>query len=182
MQQACEEIRGGMLSLLGLTLEQAREVAEKSGLQVANINAPGQIVLSGAAERLGQAEAIAKEAGAKKCIPLNVAGAFHSSLMQSAAKRLEDFLADIPFQKPVVPVVSNVTARPHECDAAAIRRTMVQQVTGSVQWVETISYFEAQGVDAYTECGPGKVLTGLVKRIDNKASLTNIQGLSDIAL
>lgn len=182
MQQACEEMRGGMLSLLGLTLEQAREVAEKSGLQVANINAPGQIVLSGALEQMAQAEKIAKEAGAKKCIPLNVAGAFHSSLMQPAAKKLEDFLADIPFQKPVVPVVSNVTARPHESDAAAIRRTMVQQVTGSVQWVETISYFEAQGVGAYTECGPGKVLTGLVKRIDNKAALTNIQGLSDIAL
>lgn len=180
MQEACEQNRGGMLSLLGLTLEQAQVVAEKSGLEVANINAPGQIVLSGAADRIADAEAVAKELGAKRAIPLNVAGAFHSTLMAPAAAKLEAWLADIPFAAPQIPVISNVTALPHENDPDAIRATMVQQVTGSVRWVESVEYLRNQGVAAYTECGPGKVLTGLVKRIDNTASLNNIQGASDI--
>ena len=180
MQEACEQHRGGMLSLLGLTLEQAQVVAEKSGLEVANINAPGQIVLSGAADRIADAEAVAKELGAKRAIPLNVAGAFHSTLMAPAAAKLEAWLADIPFAAPQIPVISNVTALPHENDPDAIRATMVQQVTGSVRWVESVEYLRNQGAAAYTECGPGKVLTGLVKRIDNTASLNNIQGASDI--
>ncbi len=180
MQAACEETRGGMLSLLGLSLEQAQTVAEKSGLEVANINSPAQIVLAGHAERISFAEAAAKELGAKRAIPLNVAGAFHSSLMAPAAVQLEPFLAEIPFAVPCIPVVSNVTAKPHENNPDEIRRTMVRQVTGSVRWVETIDYFKAQGVASYTECGPGKVLTGLVKRIDNTAVLHNIQNASDI--
>ena len=180
MQEACEQIRGGMLSLLGLTLEQAGAVAEKSGLEVANINSPGQIVLSGPLDRIAAAESVAKEAGAKRAIPLNVAGAFHSSLMQPAALRLEPFIAGISFQAPRFPVVSNVTAAPHADQPDEIRRVMVKQVTSSVRWVETIEYFQTQNVASYTECGPGKVLTGLVKRIDNKAALNNIQGVSDL--
>ncbi|MDD2236666.1 MAG: ACP S-malonyltransferase [Kiritimatiellae bacterium] len=180
MQTACEKTRGGMLSLLGLTLEQAQAVAEESGLEVANINSPGQIVLSGPVDRIADAEAVAKERGAKRAIPLNVAGAFHSSLMAPAAEQLGPFLAEISFAAPRVPVVSNVTARPHANNPDEIRRTMVRQVTGSVRWVETIDYFKAQGVVSYTECGPGKVLTGLVKRIDNTAALHNIQNALDI--
>lgn len=180
MQEACEQTRGGMLSILGLSLEQVRILAEKTGLEVANINSPGQIVLSGLSERIVAAESVAKEMGAKRAIPLNVAGAFHSSLMQPAAERLEQFLSGISFQSPHITVISNVAARPHSANTDEIRRTMVRQVTNAVRWVETIEYFQSAGVDTYTECGPGKVLTGLVKRIDNKAVLNNIQGMSDM--
>jgi [acyl-carrier-protein] S-malonyltransferase len=181
MQEACESTKGGMISLLGLTAEQAAEVAEKSGLEVANLNSPVQTVLSGASDRLADAEAMALEAGAKRALVLNVAGAFHSTLMQPAADKLQAFLADIDFATPAVPVVSNVTARPHEADAAAMRAAMVRQVTSSVHWVESVEYMKAQGVSSYVECGPGKVLTGLVKRIDKTAQLLNIQAAVDLS-
>jgi [acyl-carrier-protein] S-malonyltransferase len=141
---------------------------------MANINSTEQIVLSGDKEKIAEAEKLAQAAGAKKTVVLPVAGAFHSPLMAPAAAILEQVLAGMTFQKPGVPVVSNVTARPHG-EPGDIKASMVRQVTSSVQWVGTIETFKAAGVTEYIECGPGKVLAGLIKRIDKDASSVSIQ-------
>jgi [acyl-carrier-protein] S-malonyltransferase len=179
MQAACEEQPAGMLSVIGLDLDTVRKIADEAGIEVANLNSPVQTVLSGPKEGIAAAEKLAQEAGAKRAIPLNVAGAFHSRLMRSAAEKLGAFIENIPFADPVLPVVANVNGRPHG-DAASIRQAMVDQVTSSVQWVETIEWIRGQDVNSYVECGPGKVLTGLVKRIDKAASLLNIQAQPDL--
>ncbi len=174
MQESCEERPGGMISVIGLSLEKAREVAASVGLEVANINSPEQVVLSGEKSRLPAAEEAAKAAGASRTVVLNVAGAFHSSLMCSAARKLEEKLKDVSLCQPRMPVVANVTGRPHESPVSIVA-TMVQQVTSSVRWVDTVRWFQEQGVVEYVECGPGKVLAGLIKRIDRNAIVHSIQ-------
>lgn len=174
MQEACEQEPGGMLSVIGLDVAALEPICEQTGLEIANLNSPGQTVLSGPRDVLAAAEALAKEAGAKRAIPLNVAGAFHSRLMKPAAERLGAFLEGIELSAPQIPVLSNVTGGPHE-GPEQIRTRMVEQVTGSVQWVSNISWMQENGVNSYIECGPGKVLRGLVKRIDKQAALHNIQ-------
>jgi [acyl-carrier-protein] S-malonyltransferase len=174
MQEACEEKASGMISVMGLSLDQAKAVCSAVGAEVANINSPGQIVLSAEKSRMGEIEKAAAAAGAKKCVVLNVAGGFHSSFMASAASRLESFLRDVKFASPTVPVVSNVSGAPHG-GPDDIRRRMVEQVTGSVQWISCIEYFSSKGVHDYIELGPGKVLGGLIKRIDSAAVISNIQ-------
>jgi len=174
MQEACEEQPGGMISVIGLSPDALRQVCEQSGVEIANLNSPEQTVLSGPRDRLPAAEQLAKAAGAKKVIPLTVAGAFHSRLMSSAARRLGEFLENITLHAGSMPVFSNVTGKAHD-SVEHIRTLMVQQVTSSVQWVADIQGMKGLGVQGYIECGPGKVLTGLVKRIDKDAALHNIQ-------
>ena len=181
MQDACEQSAGGMLSLLGLTAAQAAEVAARSGLEVANLNSPVQTVLSGPASHLADAEKIAGELGAKRIIVLNVAGAFHSSMMQPAADRLAAYLVDVPFAAgEKLKVVSNVSACPHGTDPEEIKALMVQQVTSTVRWVDSVEYMIAEGAEVFVECGPGRVLTGLVKRIDKTCKLINVREDADI--
>lgn len=180
MQEACEEKPGAMLSVIGLSSEALQQVCAKTGVEMANLNSPEQTVLSGPAEAIAEAEKEAKAAGAKRAIRLNVAGAFHSSLMKSAAQKLERFLAGVTFQPPSLPVLSNVTGKVHERDPNAIKASMVQQVTGSVRWVDCVGTMRAMGIDTYVECGPGKVLTGLIRRIDNEARLHNIHDLPSL--
>jgi [acyl-carrier-protein] S-malonyltransferase len=174
MQEACTERPGGMVSVMGLALSALEKVCAEAGVQMANINSTEQIVLSGDKDKIAVAEKLAQAAGAKKTVVLPVAGAFHSSLMAPAAVKLEQILAGMTFQKPAVPVVSNVTAKPHG-EPADIKVQMVKQVTSSVQWVSTIEGFKLAGVTEYIECGPGKVLAGLIKRIDKDASSMSIQ-------
>jgi len=174
MQEACDETEGGMVSVIGLSVQQCREVAQKAGVGVANINSDLQTVLSGQKDKIGDAARIATEAGAKKAIVLKVAGAFHSDLMKSAADKLEEFLANVKISTPSEAVLSNVEGRPHG-GPEEIKDAMVRQVYCSVRWCECIDWFKANGVDAYTELGPGKVLSGLIKRIDSGASVNNIQ-------
>ena len=174
MQEACEERPGGMLSVIGLALDQLQKVAVETGAEIANINSPEQVVLSGPKECIQAAEKMVKDLGARMAIPLNVAGAFHSSLMVSAAIRLEQFLAGIPFAAPSMTVISNVSGGAHG-SPEEIKKAMVQQVTGSVQWVSGVHWMKNQGITEYIECGPGKVLTGLIRRIDKPAVLHNIQ-------
>ncbi len=174
MQEACTEQPGGMVSVMGLALPALEKVCAEAGVQMANINSTEQIVLSGDKDKIAVAEKLAQAAGAKKTVVLPVAGAFHSSLMAPAAAKLEQILAGMTFQKPAVPVVSNVTAKPHG-EPADIKAQMVKQVTSSVQWVSTIEGFKQAGVAEYIECGPGKVLAGLIKRIDKDASSMSIQ-------
>jgi len=179
MQEACDERPGGMVSVIGLSLETARQVAASAGVEVANINSPEQVVLSGEKSRIPAAENAAKQGGASRTVVLNVAGAFHSSLMGSAARKLEEKLRSVSFSPPAMPVVSNVTGRPHE-SAAAMGPAMVRQVTSSVQWVDTVRWFQEQGVAEYVECGPGRVLAGLIKRIDRNAIVHSIQDVSSL--
>ena len=169
MQEACELADGAMLSVMGLERDALESIASQTGIQVANINSASQIVLSGERAGVEAAEPLCSEAGARKTVMLNVAGAFHSELMRPAADRLAEVLADTSFEAPSVPVVSNVTAEPHG-DPDSIRDLMVKQVTSSVQWVDTIEWFTNNGVAGVVEVGPGKILSGLVKRIDRSVS------------
>ena len=172
MQEACDEQAGGMVSVMRLTIEQIQGIAQQAGLTMANINSAEQIVLSGAKEGVAAAEAAVKAAGGRAVV-LNVAGAYHSPLMASAAVRLKDVLAGETFQVPDVPVLSNVTGKPHG-GPDAIRDAMVAQVTGSVRWLDSIQWCGANGVERYVEFGPGKILSGLIKRIAPAATALNV--------
>jgi [acyl-carrier-protein] S-malonyltransferase len=179
IQAACIANPGAMLAVINLDRAALEKIAAETGVTLANINSPDQIVLSGTAEGIAKAEVLCKEAGAKRALPLPVAGAFHSPLMQPAADRLAGFLETISLTAPCIPVLSNVTGKPHE-SVEAIRANMVAQITGSVRWVESMQWLVAQGVTEMIECGPGKVLAGLMKRIDKTVSVSNIGAISDL--
>ncbi len=174
MQESCEERAGAMLSVIGLAGNVLSKIAAAAGVEIANFNSPEQTVLSGPKDGIQQAEKMAVAAGAKRAILLNVAGAYHSSLMSGAARKLEQFLRSVVIRPPAMPVVSNVTGLPHGMPEE-IKREMVRQVTSSVQWVTSVQWLRQQGVQRYVECGPGRVLCGLVKRIHSGAALLNIQ-------
>ena len=178
MQAACEENPGAMLAVMNLDGDKLVEIAAEAGCYVANFNSLAQTVLSGTAGSIDTAEVLCKEAGAKRAVRLPVAGAFHSPLMQPAADNMNAFLADVALTESGIPVLSNVTAGVHE--AAAIRENMVRQITSSVQWVASVQKLVADGVEEIIECGPGKVLAGLIKRIDKTVSVRNIGQLTDI--
>ena len=179
IQTACVANPGAMLAVINLDRAALEKIAAETGVTLANINSPDQIVLSGTADGIAKAEVLCKAAGAKRALPLPVAGAFHSPLMQPAADRLAGFLETIQLNEPSMPVLSNVTGQPHE-SAAAIRVNMIAQITGSVRWVESMQWLVAQGVTEAVECGPGKVLAGLMKRIDKNVSVSNIGAISDL--
>jgi [acyl-carrier-protein] S-malonyltransferase len=179
IQAACVANPGAMLAVINLDRDALEKIAAETGVTLANINSPDQIVLSGTAEGIAKAEVLCKAAGAKRALPLPVAGAFHSPLMAPAAERLAAFLEGIHLNEPVIPVLSNVTGAPH-VNVEAIRAGMIAQITGSVRWVESMQWLSAQGVTEAVECGPGKVLAGLMKRIDKNVSVSNISGISDL--
>src|SRR5581483_259532 len=157
MQEACEVTRGGMAAVIGLDEGPTREVCATAGVELANLNCPGQLVISGASEKIAQACELAKARGAKRALPLTVAGAYHSALMASAKPKLASELAGVHWQTAKVPVVSNVTARPHG-GVEEIKGRLVDQVTSSVRWEESMRYLLAQGFTRFIELGPGKAL------------------------
>ncbi|WP_372797593.1 ACP S-malonyltransferase [Pontiella sp.] len=177
MQAACEENPGAMLAVMNLDGDKLVEIAAEAGCYVANFNSLSQTVLSGTAESIERAEALCKDAGAKRVVRLPVAGAFHSPLMQPAADKMNEFLSGIELGVPAKPVLSNVTAAVHV--PADIRENMVKQITSSVQWVASVQKLVADGVEEIIEVGPGKVLAGLIKRIDKGAAVRNIGQLTD---
>lgn len=178
MQEACENTHGSMAAIIGGTEEQVRELASAAGVDVANLNSPGQIVLSGEAAKIAQAVSLARDYGARKAVELQVAGAFHSHLMESAYLQLQKVLADTSIKSPDVPVVCNVDAQAVS-EPEAIRRTLAQQVTGSVRWIESVSYLlDHLDCTQFIELGPGGVLAGLVGRIRKGTPVTSI---SDVA-
>jgi [acyl-carrier-protein] S-malonyltransferase len=178
MQDAADAVASGMVSVLGLEREQVEALCRNAGqnetLQVANLLCPGNIVVSGhvgACERVAE---LATGAGAMKVIPLPVAGAFHTPLMDSAVARLTAVLADVPLKRPRIPVISNVDARPHE-DPVEIRELLVRQVCSQVRWEDSMRYLlDQQGITAFYEIGPGRVLCGLLKRIARKVPCENV--------
>jgi [acyl-carrier-protein] S-malonyltransferase len=168
MQAAVPVGEGAMAALLGVELDAAREIAESAAqgsvCQVANDNGGGQIVVSGAKAAVERAIEIAKQRGVKRAVPLPVSAPFHCALMQPAADAMRAALATTAIAAPKAPVVANVTAAP-VTEPEEIRRLLVEQVTGTVRWRECVAYMAEAGVDTFVECGAGKVLTGLLKRI-----------------
>ncbi len=181
MQDAAEATPGAMLALIGCDEDQANEVCEKARkggvLVCANFNAPGQVVLSGDAEAVARAEAVAKGSGLR-ATPLPVAGAFHSPLMDPAADRLAEALAAAPINADALaacPVASNVTAKPHERDAGSIRRRLAEQLTHPVRWAQGCQNLIADGIGtgaSWHELAPGKSLAGMMKRINRDIAVT----------
>jgi len=173
MQEACEATQGGMAAIIGLEEAATRQVCAETGVELANLNCPGQIVISGAADRMKTACDLAKARGAKRALPLPVAGAYHSALMAGAQPKLQAELARIPLATPTVPVISNVTAQPHGAPAEIAQR-LVQQVTSSVRWEDSMRYLLAQGFTRFIELGPGAALSGFLKRIDKNAQALSV--------
>jgi [acyl-carrier-protein] S-malonyltransferase len=173
MQEACEATQGGMAAIIGLEEQVTREVCAQAGVELANLNCPGQIVISGPTDRLAGACELAKTKGAKRAIPLAVAGAYHSRLMAGAQPKLQAALASVAIQPARVPVISNVTAQPHG-GPEEIRRRLIEQVTAPVRWEESMRYLLAQGFTRFIELGPGTALSGFMKRIDKSAQMLNV--------
>jgi [acyl-carrier-protein] S-malonyltransferase len=162
-----------MAAIIGLDEATAQKICEEAGVEVANLNCPGQIVISGAADKLPAACELAKTKGAKKTIPLTVGGAYHSALMASALPKLAAALDRVPIVPPRVPIISNVTGYPHS-SPDNIRQTLVRQVTSTVRWEASIRYLLAQGFTRFIELGPGTALSGFMKRIDKTAQVMNV--------
>ena len=173
MQEACDATRGGMAAVIGLDEAQTREVCAEAGVALANLNCPGQLVISGEADRIAKAVELAKARGAKRAVPLPVAGAYHSPLMAGAQPKLQNELAKMKLSPPSLSVISNVTARPHG-GAADIGARLVEQVTSPVRWEESMRYLLAQGFTRFVELGPGAALSGFMKRIDKNARMFNV--------
>jgi [acyl-carrier-protein] S-malonyltransferase len=173
MQEACEATHGGMAAVIGLDEGPTREICGQAGVSLANLNCPGQIVISGASDKIVHACDLAKAKGARRALPLPVAGAYHSPLMASAQPKLQAKLAGVAITAPAVPVIANVTARPHE-GPEAVRARLVEQVTSSVRWEESMRYLIAQGFTRFIELGPGTALSGFMKRIDKNAQILNV--------
>jgi [acyl-carrier-protein] S-malonyltransferase len=173
MQEACEATRGGMAAVIGLDEAPTREICAEAGVVLANLNCPGQLVISGELDKITKAVELAKAKGAKRAIPLPVAGAYHSPLMAGAQPKLQAELARVKFSPPVVPVISNVTGQPHD-NAAEISARLVEQVTSSVLWEKSMRHLLAQGFTRFIELGPGTALSGFMKRIDKTAQMLNV--------
>jgi [acyl-carrier-protein] S-malonyltransferase len=178
MQAASLATPSGMTSVLGLdeskVEELCRRIAAHGRLWKANMLGPGNIAVSGEAAALEAVEPIATELGAMKVVRLAVAGAFHTPLMKPADEQLAEALAQVDIQRPRIPVYSNVSALPHSDEPRAIAQTLAEQITQGVRWEESMRRMLADGFDTFYEIGPGRVLTGLLKRIDRKVSCTNI--------
>jgi len=179
MEEACEATRGAMVAMLGGEESVIRELAAECDVDVANLNAPGQIVLSGSVEGIEAAAAKAKDKGIKRAIVLPVAGAYHSRLMASAQAKLATELAGAAMVSPRVPVVSNFEAAVVS-DPEAIRGALTSQVTGSVRWVESMQLLIAQGHTLFIELGPDATLAGLMGKIDKSVKVISIKDAASL--
>jgi [acyl-carrier-protein] S-malonyltransferase len=180
MQDACRQTRGTMAACVGGQEADVRALAARTGVDIANLNAPGQIVLSGEQARIEQAIALAKEHGVRRAVMLTVDGAFHSRLMASAEAKLRPALAQAEIRAPQIPVIANVTARPADM-AEVVRETLARQVTGSVRWTESINFLlDDVGCDLFLELGPGEILAGLVHRIRKNVEVLSIADASSL--
>lgn len=173
MEEAVPNGEGTMAAVLGMDRDKLMDVTETvtaggNPVQLANLNCPGQIVISGSRQGVEEASIKAKEAGAKRVIPLDVSGPFHSSLMKPAAERFEAVLDGISIKNAEIPVIGNVTAKPMT-EAAEIKKRLIEQLFSPVLWEDTVSKMLELGVDTFIEIGPGKVLSGLVKKVDRSA-------------
>lgn len=180
MQEACEATPSGMIAIVGASPAQLDELCAKTGCTVANVNSAAQQVLSGSKEEIASAASVAKELGIKRAIPLATAGAFHSKFMASAREKLAPVLDEVTFNAPKIPVLSNVTGKPHSSDPSVIKATMLEQVTGTTNWAADVECAKALGCTRFVEFGPGKVLSGLVKKIDASLTAVNVSDLASL--
>ena len=184
MQKAVPVGVGAMAAILGLEYQDVVAIADQAGsgeetCAVANDNSVGQVVISGHKGAVERAVALASERGARKSVMLPVSAPFHCALMAPAADAMRDALADVEVQSPAVPVVANVTAN-QVVEPEEIKQLLVEQVTGMVRWRESVLYMREQGIEMLVECGAGKVLTGLTRRIDRDIQGTSLQTPEDI--
>lgn len=180
MQEACDATEGGMAAVIGGTREDVQSFCDRFDIQIANLNCPGQIVISGEKDRVMEAVANSKEAGFKLCKPLNVAGAYHSRLMESASQAFATFIKDFDFSAPQIAVYTNVTGEsvrePNE-----IKEMLVQQVVSSVRFEDNLRNMAADNqLSNFAECGPGKVLAGFAKRIDKSLNVSSYYEFDDL--
>ena len=180
MQEACEATPSGMIAIVGASPAQLDELCAKTGCTPANINSAAQVVLSGDKAQIAATAATAKELGIKRAIPLATAGAFHSKFMQPAREKLAPVLDGITFHAPKIPVISNVTGRVHSSDPAEIKDVMLRQVTETTRWADDIAAAKALGCTRFIEFGPGKVLSGLIKKIDAALTTLNVSDLATL--
>jgi [acyl-carrier-protein] S-malonyltransferase len=179
MQDACERSAGAMAAIIGESREAVSELCREFGVEAANFNAPGQIIISGERSKVASAVAAAKARGMKKVIPLNVAGAYHSSLMEPARAAFEAFLAGIPFAAPNFPVLTNTTGR-FVSDPAAIKSALVRQVVSPVLWEDCMRSAADGGAGPFWELGPGGVLAGLARRTDKSWAVRSFSEYADL--
>jgi [acyl-carrier-protein] S-malonyltransferase len=177
MQAASDREPSGMVAILGLEREAVEKLCERASegevLQIANLLCPGNIAVSGTAAACKRLAEMAPEAGAMKVVPLSVAGAFHTPIMQPAVERLTAALATVTMKRPRMPVVSNVDVKPHN-DPEEIRSLLARQIVSPVFWEDSVRYLLGQGIDEFFEVGPGKVLQGLMRRIDRKVPIEGV--------
>jgi [acyl-carrier-protein] S-malonyltransferase len=171
---------GSMLAVIGLDEETVKDISAHSGTEISNINCPGQIVISGAIEALAKANELAKARGARTVIPLKVSGAFHSALMEPVLAEFSKIVSSFRFHPPVIPVISNLTTQPLT-NVDSIKTELVKQLRNCIRWQGSVEYMMRSGVTAFYEIGPGKVLSGLIRRINSELQSLNISGVEDIA-
>jgi len=179
MEEATKREQGKMAAIIGFDKNRLDEICHQTGAQVANFNSPEQIVITGHAAKVEEACRIIEKEGAKSVIPLDVSGAFHSTLMQPAADKFKEELAGVEISSPQIPVITNVTARPQNTPED-IRKNLALQITSSVQWEGTVRHIAAAGVTTFVEIGPGRVLRGLIRKTDAALKTFNIQSPADI--
>lgn len=181
MEEEARKLPGKMLSIIGLDLKTVREIAGATKTEIANINCPGQTVISGGAPEIEEAKIEAAARGAKMAIMLEVSGAFHSSFMQGATEKLARELDKVKLSSPRIPVVSNVTGKPVS-SAQEIKDNLIKQVASSVLWEDSMRFILSKGVVNFIEFGPGKVLKGLMRRIDPGALVKNVEKKEDVTI
>ena len=180
MQEAVPVGQGAMAAVLAMDASAIEEViADIDGVQIANYNCPGQIVISGKKEAVETACEKLKEAGAKRTIMLNVSGPFHSKMLTGAGEKLGDVLASVEVHKPQIPYVANVTAA-YVTEADEVKPLLTKQVSSSVRWQQSVETMLADGVDTFIEIGPGKTLAGFMRKIDRSAKVYNVEKLEDV--
>ena len=180
MQEACEATPSGMIAIVGASPDQLAALCDRTGCTVANVNSAAQQVLSGSKDAVAAAAVVAKELGIKRAIPLATAGAFHSPFMAPAREKLAPVLDSVAFGVPRIPVLSNVTGKPHPADPGAIKAAMLEQVTGTTNWAADVEAAKALGCTTFVEFGPGKVLSGLVKKIDAALATFNVADVASL--
>lgn len=179
MDEATKMAKGAMAAVIGFEKKQLIAICAEHGAEVANFNAPDQIVITGHADKVEATSKVISEAGAKRVIPLDVAGAFHSSLMQSASDKFAKELSAVNYKSSDIQTISNVDGKP-ETTADQIQSNLAKQIVSSVQWVDSIEYIASQGVVDFVEVGPGTVLKGLLRKINRDLKVQNVQTPEDI--
>ncbi len=177
MHEVGQKTPGAMAAILGLEEAKLAPICRETATVMANVNCPGQIVISGASPDIARAMELAKAAGAVRAIPLQVSGAFHSPLMQPIIGDMTALIESVPFSAPSPLVVANMTASPLASDSD-VKTELINQLTNPVQWQRSVEFMVGQGVDTFIEIGPGKVLTGLIRRIDKNVTTLNIFDLA----